>query len=90
MHEDIRCILAQITALEAELKERVHEHEAALAYRIEGRRIEFASDVRAALLRLRTDLLRWLAQSDWRNALSAPFLYALIVPFGLLDLSLTL
>jgi len=90
MHEDIRRILAQITALEAELKERVHEHEADLPYRIEGRRIEFAGDVRAAHRRLRTNLLRWLAQSDWRNAISAPFVYALIVPFGLLDLSLTL
>jgi hypothetical protein len=89
MHDDIRRVMAQITALEAELRERVHEHEAQLAYRIEGRRIEFAEDVRAAHRQLRTNLLRWLANSDWRNALSAPFVYALIVPFGLLDLSLT-
>jgi len=90
MHEDIRRIAAQITALEAELKERVHEHEAQLAYRIEGRRIEFAKDVRAAHRQLRTNLLRWLAESSWRNALSGPLVYALIVPFGLVDLSLTL
>ena len=90
MHEDIRRIVAQIGALEAELRERVHEHEAELSYRIEGRRIEFAADVRAAHRELRTGLLRWLAQSTWRNALSAPVIYALIVPFGLLDLSLTI
>ena len=89
MHEEIRRIVAQITALEAELKERVHEHEAQLAYRIEGRRIEFAQDVRTAHRQLRTSLLRWLAQSSWRNALSAPFIYALSVPFGLVDLGLT-
>jgi len=90
MHEDIRRIVAQIAALEAELRERVHEHEAELSYRIEGRRIEFAADVRAAHRELRTSLLRWLAQSTWRNALSAPVIYALIVPFGLLDLGLTI
>lgn len=90
MHEDIRRIVAQIAALEAELRERVHEHEAELSYRIEGRRIEFAADVRAAHRELRTSLLHWLAQSTWRNALSAPVIYALIVPFGLLDLGLTI
>jgi hypothetical protein len=89
MHDDIRRVMAQITALEAELRERVHEHEAQLAYRIEGRRIEFAADVRATHRQLRTNLLRWLAQSSWRNVVSAPLVYALIVPFGLLDLSMT-
>lgn len=88
MHDEIRRIMADIANLEGELRERLHEQEERLQFTIRGRRVEFARDIRAAHRRARVGLLRWLSRSDWRNALSAPFIYALIVPFALLDLFL--
>jgi hypothetical protein len=88
MQEDIRRILAEIAALEGELRDRLQQQQEHLRVRVEGRRVEFAAEMRAAHRRARVNWLIWLARSDWRNALSAPFIYALIVPFALLDLFL--
>jgi len=84
MHEEIRRLAAQIADLETELRETVRQHEADLRERLEDTR----SGVRAAQAQARVHMLHWLAASQWRNVLSAPVIYALIIPFGLLHLSL--
>lgn len=89
MQEDIQRIVAEIRALEDQLRDRLQEQQERLQYRIHGRRIEFAEQMRLAHRRARVGLLRWLSRSDWRNALSAPFIYSLIIPFALLDLFLS-
>lgn len=89
MQEDIQRIVAEIRALEEQLRDRLQEQQERLEYRIYGRRIEFAEQMRLAHRRARVGLLRWLSRSDWRNALSAPVIYSLIIPFALLDLFLT-
>ena len=88
MHDEIRRILGEIRALEAELREKLHAHEERLAYRIRGRRIEFTKEIRAAHRKARVGIIRWVASGDIRNILSAPFIFALIIPFALLDLFL--
>jgi hypothetical protein len=90
MHEDVRKIVEQIGALEAQLRDRLHAQEAGILYRLQGTRIEFEQEIRDRHRRLRVNLFRWLARSQWRNIASAPFIYALIVPFAILDLFLTL
>jgi hypothetical protein len=89
MHDEIRRILGEIRALEAELREKLHAHEERLAYRIRGRRIEFTEEIRAAHRKARVGIIRWVASGDIRNILSAPFIFALIIPFALLDLFLS-
>ncbi len=59
-------------------------------FTLKGKRIEFESSVRARHRALRIGLLRWLATSRPQNWLSAPFIYAVIVPFVLLDVFVTL
>lgn len=88
MHDEIRRILGEIRALEAELREKLHAHEERFAYRIRGRRIEFTEEIRAAHRKARIGIIRWVASGDIRNILSAPFIFALIIPFALLDLFL--
>lgn len=90
MHEDIRKLIAQIGELESQLRERLHEQETRDLFRVDGKRIRFTSTVREQHRRMRVNLLRWLAHSDWRNVVSAPFIFALIIPFALLDLFLAL
>jgi hypothetical protein len=88
MHEEVRRLLAQMADLEAELRETVRQHEDNLLGQFDDKRAEIGSDMRAARQEVREHLLRWLAASQWRNVLSAPLIYALIVPFALLHLSL--
>ena len=85
MTDRIRALLNQIQVLEDELKDAIHEQEANARYRIEGKRIEFEHLVTEAHRRLRLGLFPWLRASKLRNALSAPFIYAMIVPLALLD-----
>jgi hypothetical protein len=89
MHDDIHRLVEQIRALEGELRDRLHAEEKRLFYRIDGRRIEFAEEIRAAHRRARVNVVLWLARSELRNTHSAPFIYSLIVPFALLDLFLS-
>lgn len=88
MHDEIRRILGEIRALEEELREKLHAHEERLQFRILGRRVEFAEEIRAAHRKARVGIVRWVAGGDIRNILSAPFIFALIIPFALLDLFL--
>jgi hypothetical protein len=88
VHDEIRRILGEIRALEEELRDKLHAHEARLEFRIRGRRVEFAEEIRAAHRKARVGIIRWVASGDIRNILSAPFIFALIIPFALLDLFL--
>jgi hypothetical protein len=85
MTDQIRALLNQIQVLEGELKDAIHEQEATALYRIEGKRIEFEHLVAEAHRRLKLGVFAWLRASQLRNVLSAPFIYAMIVPLILLD-----
>lgn len=85
MTDRIRALLDQIQELEDELKDALHEQEAKTLYRIEGKRIEFEHLVAEAHRQLKLGLFAWLRASQLRNVLSAPFIYAMIVPLALLD-----
>lgn len=89
MNQRIREILAKISALEDELQAALHVQETKYLYRLEGTRVRFEKAVDAAHRRLKMGLLRWLRESRPQNVLSAPFIYAMIVPLGFLDLCLT-
>jgi hypothetical protein len=90
MNERIRNLLGQLNALEDELRMALHEQEAAIHFRLVGRRIEFTAAARDQHRRLRTGLLRWLAGGELRNFASAPFIYALVVPLVIFDTGITL
>jgi len=90
MSERIRSLVQQIHTLEEELHAVLHEQEGKALYEIEGRRVRFEGFVREAHKRLKTDLLPWFRASSLRNALSAPFIYGIVFPILLYDLSLTI
>lgn len=86
MNEDIRHLVQQLADLEEDLRQKLHEQETRVLYRLEGTRVEFESGVSEAHRKLRAKLLPWLARSGWREVASAPVIYSLIIPFALLDL----
>jgi len=89
MNERIRHLLAQISALEDDLRTALHEQETWLHFRIVGKRVEFQKAIRDRHRELRMSLLPWLAGAELRNVASAPVIYAMVVPFALFDLAVS-
>jgi hypothetical protein len=73
-------------ALEAEIDAR----RAAIAYRVRGSRVEFERDLRARHRAARESLGSFLSRTRPMVVLTAPAIYALIVPLVLLDLFVSL
>jgi len=89
MHDNVRDILARITALEDELRDAISEHQIHFRYRIEGTRVRFEEGIREAHRKLKIGLLPWLRRAQLRNVATAPVIYSLVVPLALLDLAVT-
>ena len=89
MNESIRKLLSDIAKLEEELATVIQEQQEQLHYRIEGSKIRFEENLRRVHHELKTGVITWLRSSEWRNVVSAPFIYAMIIPLLLLDLFVT-
>lgn len=81
--EDLHARLARI---EAQIEREWDARRKAMRYRIERGRVVFEQDVRAAHRKARVRLLAFLKRTRLLVVLTAPFIYAVIVPFVLLDL----
>lgn len=90
MNERIQDLLAEISRLREELRIAMKEREARLMAEFGQRSAEFELQMRALQTRLKTNWLRYLIESELRNVLTAPIIYAMIIPFVLLDLCLTI
>ncbi|MCA0922446.1 hypothetical protein [Pseudooceanicola nanhaiensis] len=80
----------QIAELHDQIEESVARRREELRYRIENGRIVWEEGVRRHHRALRVRLSTFLARTRLRYVITAPVIYALIVPFALLDLFVTL
>jgi hypothetical protein len=90
MNPRIGHLLAQITALEDELRTVLREQETHILYRVRDKRVEFSDGVREAHAKLKTGLVEWITRDRPQNFLTAPVIYSLIFPLAVLDLFVTL
>jgi len=90
MNNKIKAILEKLEQLEEELRHELKAQEANLHYHLEGTRVRFDAAVRETHRKLRIGLLPWLRRASWRNVLSAPFIYSMILPIAFLDLCMTI
>jgi len=79
-----------LRALEGEFEAELAERRASLRYRIERGRVVFDREVLARHRALRVGLGEFLAAARLMVILTAPVIYALIVPFAVLDLAVTI
>jgi hypothetical protein len=86
VNEKISQILSQITTLEDELRDSVHEQEHRLRYQIDGKRIEFEHVLKEAHLQLKVGVLRWFLSVRPQNFLTAPIIYGMLIPLLIFDL----
>jgi hypothetical protein len=79
-----------INRLEAALERELDEARGRWKYRFEAGRVRFERDVHLAHRRLKQSIPGFLRDSEPRNLLTAPIIYSLVVPIGLVDLWITL
>ena len=90
MNPRIKELLEKLDKLEDELREELRQQSAQFQYQLEGTRVRFDKAVTDAHLKLKTGFFPWFRAASWRNILSAPFIYPMIVPLAILDLAVTL
>ena len=86
MNEKITLILAQMAALENDLRTAVQEQESKMFFQIRGKRVEFESSVKAAHRKLKKNFFRWLVTDRPQNLITGPIIYAMIFPLMMLDI----
>jgi len=85
MNDRISQILAQMAALENDLRTAVQEKESTMFFQIKGKRVEFESSVKAAHRKLKTNFFRWLVTSRPQNLITGPIIYGMVFPLMMLD-----
>ena len=83
-------LLEEIRTREEELAEAIKTQEVACLYRLDGRKVKFEKSVKAIHRRLKVGLIPWLRESQLRNVATAPIIYLMLIPFLLLDLSISI
>lgn len=90
MSKRISKLTDKIDQLERQLRDELDNLQKDLHYRLEGKRVRFEQKVLDGHRKLKNSILPWLLSSSIRNILSAPFIYSMLLPITLFDLTITL
>ena len=89
MTQEIDQLFAQIHKAEDEIERLLEASRAQFRYRIAKGKARFDAGIAGEHKMLRTSLMRYLTQTPLRHILTAPFIYGMLIPFLILDVSLT-
>jgi hypothetical protein len=89
MNPKISELLARIQHMELEIEHEMKRRRAELQADFEETRVRFEQKVLEQQRRFKTGVLAYLLTANWLTLLTAPVIYALIVPILFLDLSIT-
>ena len=90
MNSKIKELLEEIRKLEEELVEVLSSQQVEFFYKHDGAKVKFEKAVENAHRKLKIGLLEFLRNSHPLNVISAPVIYAMIIPFLILDLSVSI
>lgn len=82
-------IVEQLRAAEDDLRRHVDEQRERWRYHVHRGRARFDRERHDAHRRLRQGVVAWVRRGSLLSLLSAPIIYSLLVPFGVLDLWVT-
>lgn len=89
MNDKIRQLLYQIRILDDELRTALQAQETRMFFQIDGKRVEFEHNIKAAHARLKRGIFRWIVTDRPQNFLTAPVIYGMAVPLLILDLGVS-
>lgn len=90
MSKTLETLRARITEMQDAMQAEIDERRAEFRYRVDRGRVIFEEDIRRRHAELREGWLSFLSRTRPMVVLTAPVIYALIVPFAILDLFVTL
>lgn len=90
MNDEVTSLIDQMRQLEQEIERRLRARSSALGHCIEDGRIYFERSVLEHHRALKTRLVKFLREAPIVFYLTAPVIYALIVPLALLDVAVTI
>lgn len=90
MNEHIVQIMDRIKTLEAELDAEIAKRRAELRFGLERGRAKFEEEILRRHRELKTSLRAYVLNAQPLVVLTAPFIYAMIVPLVLLDISVSI
>ncbi len=90
LDDKVSKLLEGIARLQAELEAELAEQRKRFNYYIEKRRVYFSSQALSFQRRMRVGLLRYMAGGSWRDIIATPFIFAMLPPLLLLDLTASL
>lgn len=90
MYTDIGKLLADIHALQEQLEDILDETRERFRYTLEDGRAHFTREVQQLQRRYRVSSFSYLLNSNWRSVVTAPVIYAMVVPLTTVDLIFTL
>jgi len=82
--------MVRIRELEARMEQDAQSRRRQGQADLESHKVQFEAEVLAQQKRFQLGLLPYVFGAQWRHVLSVPFIYPVIVPLVLLDLSVTL
>jgi len=89
MNDELARLFAQVQALEDDIERKLDAHRAQYKYSVDRGKAVFEAEVAQGHRLMRVGLARFLRQAPLRHVLVAPVIYAMVVPFGLLDVTLS-
>lgn len=89
MNPKIRDILDRIRRLEEEVETELKRRREELHADFENRRVHLEREVLEQQRRFRMGLLNYVSGAEWRNVITAPVIFSLILPLLLVDLFVT-
>jgi hypothetical protein len=90
VNERISHLVAQMAALEDELRTALHAQESRMFFQIKGKRVEFERSVKTAHRKLKKNVFRWLVTNRPQNLITGPIIYGMALPMLLMDLLVSL
>jgi hypothetical protein len=90
VNERISHLMAQMAALEDELRSALHAQESRMFFQIKGKRVEFERSVKTAHRKLKKNVFRWLVTNRPQNLITGPIIYGMALPMLLMDLLVSL
>ena len=90
MNQSLADMLHAISELQDKIDDELKERAEHLRYELKNRRVVFEKEVLRAHREFRVHLARYLVNARFLTVLTAPVIYAVIVPFLFLDLSMTI
>ena len=90
MYTDIGKLLNDIRSLQEQLEQFFDEAREKFRYSLEDGRVRFSEEMQQLHRRYRVSSLRYLLDADLMSVLTAPVIYAMVIPLVVLDLSFML